>query len=98
MTTIINITNGLSVFSLLALITLIALTSKEGRDERAQLMSYKLTSFLFIFLLGGLALVILVTGWITIDYVQLRVYITALMSLTIIMGLGYWIYISKKFK
>ncbi|MCH5585211.1 hypothetical protein MK805_09545 [Shimazuella sp. AN120528] len=96
MGTIITITNGLAVFAFLALIVLVILISKEGKDERAQLMGYKLFRFLLVFLWVGLALVIFVTGWKTIDYTQLRVCITTLMSLTIILGLGYWVYLSKK--
>jgi hypothetical protein len=95
METIITVTNGLSVLSLLAFIFLGFLMKKEGKDERAQFMAYKLFSFLFTFLLGGLALIIFVTGWKTIDYTLLRVCITTLMSLTIFAGLGYWMYIRR---
>lgn len=96
MATIINVTNGLTVFAFLALVVLVILISKEGKDERVQLMGYKLFRFLFVFLFGGLALVIFVTGWKSIDYIQLRVCITTLMSLAVILGLGYWVYLSKK--
>lgn len=51
--------------------------------------------FLFTFLLTGLALIIVVTGWRTLDYTQLRVSITTLFSLNILAGLGYWIYLIK---
>jgi ABC-type proline/glycine betaine transport system permease subunit len=95
METLIIITNGLSAFAFFAFVILVVLIKKEGKDERAQYMSYKLFSFLFTFLLAGLGLIIFVTGWKTIDYTLLRVAITTLMSLNIFVGLGYWIYISK---
>jgi hypothetical protein len=96
METFITISNGLAAFSFLALVILIVLVSKEGKDERAQLMGYRLFRFLFVFLWSGLALIILVTGWKAIDYTQLRVYISTVLSLTIILGLGFWIYLRKK--
>lgn len=91
----INLTNGLTVLAFFAFLVLIFLIKKEGKDERTQYMGYKLFSFLFTFLLIGLALIIAVTGWKTIDYTLLRVSITTLMSLNILVGLGYWIYLSK---
>ena len=91
----ITITNGLSVLALAALVVFVILIKKEGNDERTQYMEFKLLRFLYIFLLGGLSLIIFVTGWKTIDYRLLRVCITSLMSLNIFVGLGYWIYISK---
>jgi ABC-type proline/glycine betaine transport system permease subunit len=96
METLINITNGLTAFAFFAFVILVVLVKKEGKDERAQYMGYKLFSFLFTFLLGGLALIIFVTGWKPIDYTLLRVCITTLMSLNIFVGLGYWLYIRKK--
>ncbi|WP_042416774.1 hypothetical protein [Geomicrobium sp. JCM 19038] len=96
METLINITNGLTAFALFAFVILVILMKKEGKDERAQYLGYKLFSFLFTFLMGGLALIIFITGWEPIDYILLRVCITTLMSLNIFIGLGYWIYISKK--
>jgi hypothetical protein len=95
METIINITNGLTVLSFIAFLILMILVKKEGKDERSQFMGYKLFRFLFTFLLAGLALIIVVTGWRTLDYTQLRVSITTLFSLNILTGLGYWIYLSK---
>ncbi|MFC4560179.1 hypothetical protein ACFO3D_18645 [Virgibacillus kekensis] len=93
---LITITNGLTVVALVAFLILMGLVKKEGRDERSQYMGYKLFSFLFTFLLGGLALIIFVTSWKTIDYTLLRICITTLMSLNLLAGLGYWIYITKK--
>ena len=58
-------------------------------------MGYRLFSFLFTFLLGGLTLILVYTGWKEVDYTQLRVSITTLMSLNILLGLGYWVYLSK---
>jgi hypothetical protein len=92
----INISNGLAVLAFIALIGLVILIKNAGNDERTQFMGYKLFSFLYTFLLCGLALIIFITAWIPFDYVMLRVCITSLMSLNILIGLGYWIYISKK--
>ncbi|WP_156877753.1 hypothetical protein [Shimazuella kribbensis] len=96
METLITITNGLSAFAFFAMIVFVILVMKEGKDERAQLMGYRLYRLLFTFLLGGLALIIFVTGWKEFDYTLLRVCITTLFSLTIFVGLGYWILLRKK--
>lgn len=96
MDTLITITNGLAVAAFIAFLIMVALVRREGKDERSQFMGHKLFSFLFTFLFGGLALIIVVTGWRTLDYAQLRVCITTLMSLNILVGLGYWIYLSKR--
>jgi len=93
---LINITNGVSIMALVGVIVLAILIKKEGTDERARFMGYKLFSYLFTFLLAGLSLIILVTGWNAIGYALLRICITSLFSLTILVGLGYWIYLSKK--
>ncbi|MBE2914362.1 hypothetical protein [Anoxybacillus flavithermus] len=90
-----NLYNILAVLALAAFLVLIFLIKREGNDERTQYMVYKLFSFLFTFLLIGLSLIIIVTGWKTIDYTLLRVSITILMSLNIFVGLVYWIYLSK---
>lgn len=96
METLINITNGLTGFAFLAFLVLLVLVNKEGKDERAVYMGYKLFAFLFVFLLAGLSLIIFITGWQPIEYILLRVYITSLMSLTIFAGLLYWLFIRKK--
>ncbi|WP_280770375.1 hypothetical protein [Salipaludibacillus daqingensis] len=93
---LINVTNGITVVAFFAFLVLIFLVRREGKDERTQYMGYKLFRFLFTFLLGGLALIIFITGGQTVDYTLLRVSLTSLMSLTILVGLGYWLYISKK--
>ncbi|ALX48799.1 hypothetical protein [Lentibacillus amyloliquefaciens] len=95
MQTLISLTNGLSVVALLAFIILVAMVSKEGQDERAQYMGYKLYSFLFTLLFIGLSLIVFITGWQSIDYVLLRVFITTLMSITIVVGLVYWLIIRR---
>ncbi|AXM88216.1 MULTISPECIES: hypothetical protein [Anoxybacillus] len=95
MGTFVHFTNILAVLALAAFLVLIFLIKREGNDERTQYMVYKLFSFLFTFLLIGLSLIIIVTGWKTIDYTLLRVSITTLMSLNIFVGLVYWIYLSK---
>ncbi|WP_409297017.1 hypothetical protein V1498_04000 [Peribacillus sp. SCS-26] len=92
---IIYVTNGLSVLAFAAFLVLIFLFKKEGRDERARYMGYRLFSFLFAFLLGGLSLIIFITGTEAFTYIQLRVSITALMSLNLLAGLGYWLYLRK---
>jgi hypothetical protein len=92
---VLNITNGLAVFAFLAFLILVFLIKMEGKDERTQFMGYKLFSFLFTFLLGGLSLIIFITAWKELSYIQLRVCITTLMSLNLLLGLGYWIYLSK---
>ncbi|KHF29440.1 hypothetical protein LR68_01801 [Anoxybacillus sp. BCO1] len=92
----VNLTNGLSVLAFLAFLVLIFFIKKEGKDERAQYIGYKFFSFLFTFLSIGLGLIVAVTGWKNIDYTLLRGSITTLISLTILIGLGYWIYLSKK--
>jgi hypothetical protein len=97
MDTIITYTNGLAAVSFFVFVGLIILVTKEGKDERATLLGYKLFSFLFVFLLCGLSLIIFFTGWKTIDYVMLRVCITTLMSLTILAGSFYWIIIRRKY-
>ncbi|MBB6675358.1 hypothetical protein [Cohnella nanjingensis] len=97
METVLTITNGLSGIAFLACIGLVILVAKEGQDERARLLGYKLFSFLFVFLIGGLSLIICYTGWKTIDYVILRICMTTLMSLTIFVGLFYWMIIRKKY-
>ncbi len=96
METVISVTNGLAALAFFAVIALVLLIKREGRDERAQYMGYKLFSFLFTFLLGGLAVIIVATGWKPVDYTLLRVCITTLMSLNIFVGLGYWLYIRKR--
>lgn len=93
---LIIITNGLSVLSLIALLIILLMVTKEGNDERTHFMGYKLFSFLFFFLLAGISLIILITGWKTISYTLLRVSITTLFSLTIFAGLGFWLYLNKK--
>lgn len=95
METLISITNNLSVFALLAFVALIVLAAKEGNDERASLLGYKLFRFLFVFLLSGLSLIIFYTGWVTIDYVLLRVCLTTLMSVTMFAALIYWMIIRR---
>ncbi|WP_297990254.1 hypothetical protein [Anoxybacillus sp.] len=95
MGTFVHFTNGLTVLALAAFLVLIFLIKREGKDERTQYMVYKLFSFLFTFLLIGLSLIIIVTGWKAMDYTLLRVSITTLMSLNIFVGLVYWIYLSK---
>ena len=97
METLITITNGLTVIAFFMFLGLVFLVTKEGKDERAILLGYKLFSFLFIFLLCGLSLIIFYTGWKTLDYVSLRVYITTLMSLTIFAGFFYWLILRKKY-
>lgn len=94
--TLINATNGLTALAFFAFVILVILIKKEGKDERAQYLGYRLFSFLFTFLLGGLALILFVTAWNPLDYISLRMSITTLMSLNIFVGLGYWIYMSKK--
>lgn len=96
METLINITNGLTAFAFFAFVILVILMKKEGKDERAQYLGYKLFSFLFTFLLGGSALIIFITAWKPMDYALLRICITTLISLNLLVGLGYWFYISKK--
>ncbi|MEK0314527.1 hypothetical protein [Cohnella sp. 56] len=91
-----DITNGVSLIALFGVIVLSVLVKKEGTDERARFMGFKLFSFLFTFQLAGLSLIILVTGWNDIGYTWLRICITSLFSLTILVGLGYWIYLGKK--
>lgn len=95
---LVSITNGLTMLALLGLVALIMLMKREGNDERTHYMWYRMFRFLFVFLWFGLALLILVTAWKTIDYALLRVCITSLSSLTIFVGLGYWIYISNSKK
>lgn len=97
METIITVTNGLTVIAFFVFVGLVILVAKEGKDERAIFLGYKLFSFLFTFLLGGLALIIFFTGWNTLDYVTLRVCITTLMSLTIVVALGYWLILRHKY-
>lgn len=96
METWIAINNGLTVLALLAFGVLVLLVAKEGQDERSRWMGFKLFRFLFLLLLGGLAAIILVTGWVTVDYETLRSWITLLMSLVIFAGLGYWLYLRNK--
>jgi hypothetical protein len=91
-----NITNGVSIMALVGIIVLTVLIKKEGSDERSRFMGYKLFGFLFTFQLAGLSLIILVTGWNAIGYDLLRICITSLFSLTFLVGLGYWIFLSKK--
>lgn len=93
---LIRITNGLAVVAFLAFLAMTVLVKKEGRDERTQYMGHKLFSFLFAFLFGGLALIIVVTSWRTLNFTLLRVLITSLMSLSILLGLGYWLYLVRK--
>jgi hypothetical protein len=93
---LITITNGLSALAFFASIVFVVLVMKEGKDERAQLMGYRLFRLLFVFLWGGLAIVILVTGWKPFDYILLRVCISTLLSLTIFLGLGYWVLLRRK--
>lgn len=97
METIITVTNGLSGIAFFVFLGLVILVAKEGKDERSTFLGYKLFSFLFVFLLGGLSLIIFYTGWRTLDYVMLRVCITTLMSLTIFAGLSYWLIIRNKY-
>ncbi len=97
METIITLTNVLTGIAFFVFLGLVILVAKEGKDERATLLGYKLFSFLFVFLLGGLSIIILYTGWKSLDYTMLRVCITTLMSLTIFVGLFYWLIIRKKY-
>lgn len=96
METIINITNGLHVIAIVAIVLLVVLVRRGGSDERAQYMGYKLYSFLFTFMLVGLSLIILVTGWYPVEYTMLRVYITTLFSLNVFVGIIYWLYLKQK--
>lgn len=93
----ITITNGLTVVAFLVFLLFVYFIAKEGNDERATFLKFKLFSFLFTFLLSGLALIILYTGWVPLNYVMLRVSITSLMSLTVIVGFLYWLILRKKF-
>ncbi len=95
--TIIMITNALAVIAFFMLLGLAILVVKEGQDERAILLGYKLFSFSFAFLLGGLSLIIFYTGWNTLDYAMLRVCITTLMSVTISAAFFYWLAIRKQY-
>ncbi|MFC3885486.1 hypothetical protein ACFOU2_19230 [Bacillus songklensis] len=97
METIITVTNGLTAIAFFIFVGLVILVAKEGRDERATLLGYKLFNFLFIFLFGGLSLIVFYTGWNTLDYTTLRVCITTLMSLTIFAALFYWLIIRNKY-
>lgn len=97
MDTIITLTNGLTGIAFFILVGLIILVAREGKDERAALLGYKLFSFLFVFLLGGLSLIILYTGWRTLDYELLRVCMTTLMSLTVVVGFVYWLILRRKY-
>lgn len=95
--TVIAVTNGLAGFAFFAFLGLVVLVAKEGKDERAQFLGYKLFSFLFVFLFGCLSLIIFYTGWVSVEYEVLRVAITTLSSLTIFSGLIYWLIIRKKY-
>jgi len=87
---LITVSNGLTVLAFFAFLIISVFVKREGKDERSQMMGYKLMSFLFTFLFGGLALIIFVTGWFDIDYTLLRVSISLLLSLTVLMGSIYW--------
>ncbi len=97
METVIAVTNGLAGFAFFAFLGLAVMVAKEGKDERAQFLGYKLFSFLFVFLFGCLALIIFYTGWVNVEYEVLRVAITTSLSLTIFSGLIYWLVIRKKY-
>ncbi|MGA8943792.1 MAG: hypothetical protein WB502_13935 [Thermoactinomyces sp.] len=97
METAIMITNGLSGFAFFAFLGLVVMIAREGKDERARFLGYKLFNFLFVFLFGGLSIIIFYTGWVDVEYKVLRVSITTLFSLTIFSGLIYWMAIRKKY-
>ncbi|WLR51892.1 hypothetical protein LC040_02990 [Bacillus tianshenii] len=96
METYISISNGLTAFAFFAFIILLFLVKREGKDERAQYMGYKLLGLLYTFLFGGLSILIFVTGWETVSYTMLRVSLSMLLSLHIFLGLGYWVYLTRK--
>lgn len=94
---IIMFTNSMTITAFFAVIGLVLSVAKEGKDERAVLMAYRLFRFLFVFLLGLLSLIILYTSWEPLDYVSLRVCLTTSMSLTVFVGIVYWQIIRKKY-
>ncbi|GEB76623.1 hypothetical protein [Sporolactobacillus inulinus] len=94
---IIMFTNSMTVVAFFVVIGLVLSVAKEGKDERAVIMAYRLFRFLFVFLCGLLSLIILLTSWRTLDYVTLRVCLTTSMSLTVLAGFVYWLIIRKKY-
>lgn len=89
--------SGLALLAIAAFVALVILITREGTDERARTMGYKLYSALFLILFSGLGLVAFISGFYTINYHQLRSCISVLMSLTIIYGLIYWIIIKRNY-
>jgi hypothetical protein len=97
MNNIMVFTNGLALVAIVAFIALVLLITKEGTDERAKLMGFKLYGSLFLLLFGGLALITFVSGFYMINYQQLRMTLSILMSITVLWGLLYWIILKKNY-
>jgi hypothetical protein len=97
MNNIMVFTNGLALVAIGAFIALVFSIIKEGSDERARLMGFKLYGSLFLLLFGGLALITFISGFYMINYQQLRMALSILMSITVLWGLLYWIFLKKNY-
>jgi hypothetical protein len=89
--------NAISSITFLVFIVLMIIMKREGDDERAQAMQYRLFRFSFFFVMAGLSFLILISGWIEMTYTTFRSLTTTMFSLTLISALCYWLYLQRKF-
>ncbi|MFS0749930.1 MULTISPECIES: hypothetical protein [Oceanobacillus] len=89
--------NGLVAISLIGFLLFILSMKNQGNDERTIFLSQKVFKSMYTVLLLGIVIIFLFNTWSEISYQVFKMSISIVISLNLLLGVGYWFYLIKRY-
>ncbi|MBT2599799.1 MULTISPECIES: hypothetical protein [Oceanobacillus] len=89
--------NGLVAISFIGFLLFILSMKNQGNDERTIFLSQKVFKSMYTVLLLGIVIIFLFNTWSEVSYQVFKMSISIVISLNLLIGVGYWFYLIKRY-
>ncbi|MCT1576980.1 hypothetical protein M3E13_03880 [Oceanobacillus kimchii] len=89
--------NGLVAISFIGFLLFILSMKNQGNDERTIFLSQKVFKSMYTVLLLGIVIIFLFNTWSEVSYQVFKMSISIVISLNLLLGVGYWFYLIKRY-